>query len=124
MFFAFRSPNTHATKPVSEIFLARLEWLWIFIAKNLTGSSRSTYIVISDPVSYTHLTQGYVLETTLKPYQDLDWKILTALNNNTEPKFNISLAFRELAENAAKIGNLNISPYLLDNLLNDKNDRK
>lgn len=64
--------------------------------------------------------QGYVLETTLKPYKDLDWKILTALNNNTDPKFNISLAFRELAENAGKIGNLNISPELLDTLLNDK----
>ena len=69
-------------------------------------------------------TQGYVLETTLKPYKDLDWKILTALNNNTDPKFNISLAFRELAENAGKIGNLNISPELLDNLLSDKKDRK
>jgi hypothetical protein len=56
----------------------------------------------------------------LKPYKELDWKILTALNNNTDPKFNISLAFRELAENAGKIGNLNISPELLDNLLNDK----
>ena len=64
--------------------------------------------------------QGYVLETTLKPYKDLDWKILTALNNNKDPKFNISLAFRELAENAGKIGNLNISPELLDTLLNDK----
>ena len=69
-------------------------------------------------------TQGYVLETTLKPYKDLDWKILTALHNNTDPKFNISLAFRELAENAGKIGNLNISPDLLDNLLTDKKDRK
>ncbi len=65
-------------------------------------------------------TQGYVLETTLKPYRELDWKILTALNNNTDPKFNISLAFRELAENADKIGNLNISPELLDTILNDK----
>ena len=69
-------------------------------------------------------TKGYVLETTLKPYKDLDWKTLTALNNNADPKFNISLAFRELAENAGKIGNLNISPELLDNLLNDKKDRK
>jgi hypothetical protein len=69
-------------------------------------------------------TQGYVLETTLKPYKDLDWKILTALNNNTDPRFNISLAFRELAENAGKIGNLNISPELLDNLLSDRKDRK
>jgi hypothetical protein len=65
-------------------------------------------------------TQGYVIEATLKPYKDIDWKILTALNNNPDPKFNISLAFRQLAENADKIGNLNISPDLLDSLLNDK----
>ncbi len=65
-------------------------------------------------------TQGYVIEATLKPYKDIDWKILTALNNNPDPKFNISLAFRQLAENADKIGNLNISPDLLDSLLNEK----
>jgi len=70
-------------------------------------------------------TQGFVIETTLKPYKDIDWKTLTALNNNPDPKFNISLAFRQLAENADKIGNLNISPDLLDSLLNDKrNDRQ
>lgn len=65
-------------------------------------------------------TQGYVIEATLKPYKNIDWKILTALNNNPDPKFNISLAFRELAENADKIGTLNISPDLLDSLLNEK----
>jgi regulator of protease activity HflC (stomatin/prohibitin superfamily) len=65
-------------------------------------------------------TQGYVIEATLKPYKDIDWKILTALNNNPDPKFNIALAFRQLAENADKIGNLNISPDLLDSLLNEK----
>ncbi len=32
----------------------------------------------------------------------MDWKVLTALTNNTDPKFNISLAFREMAENAEK----------------------
>ena len=64
-------------------------------------------------------TKGYVLETTLKPYRDMDWKTLTALNNNADPRFNISLAFRELAENANKIGNLNISPDLLDSILNE-----
>lgn len=62
-------------------------------------------------------TKGYVLDTTLAPYKNFDWKILTALNNNTDPGFNMSLAFRELAENADKIGNLNISPELLDSLL-------
>ena len=69
-------------------------------------------------------TQGYVTETTLAPYKKMDWKVLTALNNNTDPKFNISLAFRELAENAGKIGNLNISPELLDSLLTDKKDKQ
>lgn len=65
-------------------------------------------------------TKGYVLETTLKPYRDMDWKTLTALNNNSDPSFNISLAFRELADNANKIGNLNISPELLDSILDKK----
>jgi len=68
-------------------------------------------------------TQGFVIETTLKPYKDIDWKTLTALNNNPDPKFNIALAFRQLAENADKIGNLNISPELLDSLLNDKREK-
>jgi len=67
-------------------------------------------------------TKGYVLETTLKPYKDLDWKVLTALSNNADPGFNIALAFRTMAENADKIGNLNISPELLDSIL--KNGKK
>ncbi len=69
-------------------------------------------------------TQGYVSETVLKPYKEIDWKILTALNNNSDPKFNISLAFRQLAENAEKIGNLNISPDLLDSILNNKRHKR
>lgn len=69
-------------------------------------------------------TKGYVLETTLKPYKEMDWKTLTALNNNSDPRFNISLAFRELADNADKIGNLNISPELLDSILNEKSKPK
>jgi regulator of protease activity HflC (stomatin/prohibitin superfamily) len=69
-------------------------------------------------------TQGFVIETTLKPYKNIDWKILTALNNNPDPRFTIALAFRELAENADKIGNLNISPDLLESLLIDKNTGK
>lgn len=62
-------------------------------------------------------TQGFVIETTLKPYKEMDWRTLVALNNNPDPKFNIALAFRQLAENAEKIGTLNISPELLDSLL-------
>ena len=69
-------------------------------------------------------SKGYVLESTLKPYKEMDWKLLTALNNNSDPRFNISLAFRELAGNADKIGNLNISPDLLDSILNKKSENK
>lgn len=65
-------------------------------------------------------TKGFILETTLKPYKDLDWKILTALGHNGDAALNISLAFRELAENAEKIGNLNISPELLESIINQK----
>ena len=65
-------------------------------------------------------TKGFVIETTLNPYKNVDWRILTALNNNSDPRFNVALAFRELAENAGKIGNLNISPELLESLLDDR----
>ncbi|WP_232424449.1 SPFH domain-containing protein [Leptospira alstonii] len=68
--------------------------------------------------------QGFVTETTLKPFRDIDWRTLVALNNNPDPKFNIALAFRQLAENAEKIGNLNISPELLEGLLQEKKDSK
>ena len=65
-------------------------------------------------------TKGYVTETTLKPYRDIDWRILSALGGNQDAKLNIAMAFRELAGNANKIGNLNISPDLLENLLKNK----
>lgn len=63
----------------------------------------------------------YVLNANLKPYKELDWKTLMAISNNgNDPSNNIALAFRELAENADKIGNLNISPELLDSIVRTK----
>jgi len=63
----------------------------------------------------------YVLNARLQPYKELDWKTLMAISNNgNDPSNNIALAFRELAENADKIGNLNISPELLDAIVNSK----
>ena len=63
----------------------------------------------------------YVLNANLKPYKELDWKTLMAISNNgNDPSNNIALAFRELAENADKIGNLNISPELLDSIVRSK----
>ncbi|WP_240923832.1 SPFH domain-containing protein [Mangrovimonas sp. CR14] len=63
----------------------------------------------------------YVLNANLKPYKEMDWKTLMAISNSgNNPTNNIALAFRELAENADKIGNLNISPELLDSILANK----
>jgi hypothetical protein len=66
--------------------------------------------------------QQYKMDAALKPYKDFDWKLLTAINNNNDPKYNISLAFRELAENSQRIGNLNISPDLLEAVIGNQKD--
>lgn len=63
--------------------------------------------------------QAYTLEKTLGPVRGLDWKVLQALSAaQMEPAAMIAVAFRELAENAAKIGELNVSPDLLRSLMN------
>lgn len=62
--------------------------------------------------------QAYQLEATLKPVRDLDWKVLSALTaGSMDPAATIAVAFRELAENASKIGELNMSPDLLKSLI-------
>jgi len=63
-------------------------------------------------------SRAYAIEATLKPIKDADWKTLMAISaNGGDPKMMIALAFRELAENASKIGELNMSPDLLKSLL-------
>lgn len=64
--------------------------------------------------------RGYVLQTTLAPYKGMDWKTLMAISDQIDPGMNIAVAFRELAENAGKIGTLNISPDLLESVLTGK----
>lgn len=81
---------------------------------------RKKYITIKTEIERQEAeTKAYALEQTLKQYKELDWKVITAINagENTTPAQNISLAFRELAENAQKINNLNISPDLLDSII-------
>ncbi|MBI5545667.1 MAG: SPFH domain-containing protein [Deltaproteobacteria bacterium] len=63
-------------------------------------------------------TRAYAIEATLKPLREADWKTLMAVAaHGGDPKMMIALAFREMAENATKIGELNISPDLLKSLL-------
>ena len=63
-------------------------------------------------------SRAYALRAQLEPLENADWKTLMAVApNGGDPRMMIALAFRELAENAAKIGELNMSPDLLGKLL-------
>lgn len=61
--------------------------------------------------------RAYALRAVLEPIQGVDWRLLLAAGGTGDPKMLISLAFQELAQNAAKIGELNVSPELLTTLL-------
>ena len=60
--------------------------------------------------------RAYALKATLEPVRNVDWRTLMAVGGAADPKLMIALAFRELAENAAKIGEINITPDLLKSL--------
>lgn len=62
-------------------------------------------------------SRAYALESVLKPLRESDWRTLMAVGNGHDSQAMIAVAFRELAENAQKIGELNISPDLLKSLL-------
>lgn len=63
-------------------------------------------------------SKAYALEATLKPVRSVDWRTLMAISpRGADPKALIALAFQEMAANAQKIGELNISPDLLRSLL-------
>jgi len=63
-------------------------------------------------------SKAYALRATLEPLEKADWKTLMAISaNGGDPRTLIALAFRELAENASKIGELNMSPDLLKSLI-------
>jgi regulator of protease activity HflC (stomatin/prohibitin superfamily) len=62
--------------------------------------------------------RAHGLRVTLEPLKGVDWRTLMAASSGAaDSKLMIAMAFRELAENAGKIGQLNISPDLLAGLL-------
>ena len=62
--------------------------------------------------------RAYALQATLEPVRNIDWRTLMAISGGAaDPKLMIALAFRELAENAAKIGEINLTPDLLKSLI-------
>jgi regulator of protease activity HflC (stomatin/prohibitin superfamily) len=63
-------------------------------------------------------SRAYTLTETLKPLRDLDWKTLMMLGGKgVDAKAMVAMAFQEMAENAQKIGELNVSPDLLRSLI-------
>lgn len=62
--------------------------------------------------------QAYAVKATLEPLMALDPKALQVLAaRGIDPRLMIAMAFQEIAANASKVGNLNISPELLDSLM-------
>ena len=66
------------------------------------------------------MRRGYTIETLLKPYRTMDWKTLAAIGKEFNANSQVAMAFRLLAENAEKIGTLNITPDLLQSLTDKK----
>jgi len=62
--------------------------------------------------------QAYAVEATIRPLAALDPKSLQVLAaRSVDPRLMVAMAFREIAANANKVGNLNISSELLQTLL-------
>jgi len=65
-------------------------------------------------------TQAYASAVTLKVFQGLAPEVIQMLSlQSADPRRMVSLAFKELAQNASKIANLNVSPELLQMLLQE-----
>jgi hypothetical protein len=61
-------------------------------------------------------SRAYAIDATLAPLRGLDWRTLMVLRGG-EPGATIALAFQEIATNAQKVGELNITPDLLRALM-------
>lgn len=65
-------------------------------------------------------TKAYALEAMLKPIGAIEWEKLAVLGGaGTDARVTIAHAFRQLASNAERIGTLNVTPDLLQSLLED-----
>lgn len=61
------------------------------------------------------------LRAALDPLKEVDWRTLLAASSGAaNPRSMIALAFRDLADNAHKLGTLNITPDLLSSLLREE----
>lgn len=63
--------------------------------------------------------RGASLQAILAPVKDVDWRVLLAVQGDAQAGTMISSAFDNLAKNAEKIGQLNITPDLLTSLMDN-----
>jgi len=69
-------------------------------------------------------TRAYALRATLDPLKDVDWHTLMAAGiGGSDARTMIAMAFRDLAENAGRIGELNITPDLLSTLIGNRKEK-
>ena len=69
--------------------------------------------------------KAYALNAMLAPIKGVDWHALMALSaGRLDPKLSIAMAFRDLADHAEKIGELNITPDLLGALIERDGEKK
>ena len=62
--------------------------------------------------------RAYALRAVLEPVRGVDWHVLMMLHGGThDARGAIAMAFQELAANAGKIGELNVTPDLLRSLI-------
>ena len=64
-----------------------------------------------------HILRDMDLDALIDALEATDWRTLVAVSTGIDSRTMISLAFQQLAENAGKIGELNVSPDLLNTLL-------
>ena len=68
--------------------------------------------------------RGEALQALLSPVAEVDWRTLLAMQGSADAATMISSAFDNLAQGAERIGNLNISPELLESIVRQSNDHE
>lgn len=83
---------------------------------------RSLVDIRADNERKEAMARGDALRSLLKPVGEVDWRTLLAMQGSVDASTMIASAFDKLAEGANRIGNLNISPDLLESLI-QKSDK-
>lgn len=87
----------------------------------LEEKNKSLVVLRAENAKQDSDSRAYAAGVLFKAFADLDPKILTALSTvGMQPDQRIAMAFQELAQKAEKIGQLNVSPDLLAELLKSR----